>query len=67
MALAEPIKERMSEVLEEIRSGSFADEWSKQQPTAIALFEKVREVRDKMPLAKWDEITRSAFKIGNAG
>jgi ketol-acid reductoisomerase len=67
MALAEPIKEKMSEVLEEIRSGTFADEWSNQQPTAIALFEKIREARDKMPVARWDEIARSAFRIGNAG
>jgi ketol-acid reductoisomerase len=66
MTLAEPIKERMSEVLDEIRSGSFADEWSNQQPTAIALFEKIREARDKMPVARWDEIARSAFRIGNA-
>jgi ketol-acid reductoisomerase len=67
MALTEPIKEKMSEVLDEIRSGSFADEWSNQQPTAMALFEKIREARDKMPVARWDEIARSAFKIGNAG
>ncbi len=67
MALAEPIKERMSEVLEEIRSGSFADEWSTQQPKAAVLFEKIREARDKMPLANWDEATRTAFKIGDAG
>jgi ketol-acid reductoisomerase len=67
MTLAEPIKEKMSDVLEEIRSGSFADEWSTQQPTAAALFDKIREARDKMPMAKWDEIARTAFKIGNAG
>jgi ketol-acid reductoisomerase len=67
MTLGEPIKEKMSEVLEEIRSGSFADEWSKQQPTAAALFEKIREARDQMPIAKWDEATRTAYKIGNAG
>jgi len=67
MALSEPIKEKMSEVLEEIRSGSFADEWSKQQPTAVALFEKIREARDNMPMAKWDAVARTAFKIGNAG
>ena len=67
MSLTEPIKEKMSEVLDEIRSGSFADEWSNQQPTAMALFEKIREARDKMPVARWDEIARSAFKIGNAG
>lgn len=67
MELAEPIKEQMSAVLEEIRSGSFADEWSNQQPTATALFEKIREARDKMPMANWDQTTRTAFKIGNAG
>jgi ketol-acid reductoisomerase len=67
MALGEPIKEKMSEVLEEIRSGSFADEWSKEQTTAVALFEKIREARDKMPVARWDEIARSAFRIGDAG
>ena len=67
MTLGEPIKAKMSEVLEEIRSGNFADEWSKQQPKAAALFEKIREVRDQMPMAKWDEATRTAFKIGNAG
>ena len=67
MALGEPIKEKMSEVLEEIRSGSFADEWSNQQPTATALFDKIREARDKMPMAKWDAVARTAFKIGNAG
>lgn len=67
MELAEPIKEKMSAVLEEIRSGSFADEWSNQQPTATALFEKIREARDKMPMANWDQTTRTAFKIGNAG
>ncbi len=67
MALAEPIREKMSAVLEDIRSGSFADEWSNQQPTAAALFEKIREARDRMPMAVWDQTTRSAFKIGNAG
>ena len=67
MELAEPIKEQMSAVLEEIRSGSFADEWSNQQPTATALFEKIREARDKMPMANWDQTTRTAFKIGDAG
>ncbi len=67
MTLDESIKEKMSTVLEEIRSGSFADEWSKQQPTATALFKRIREARDKMPMAKWDQVARTAFKIGNAG
>jgi ketol-acid reductoisomerase len=67
VTLAEPIKEKMSTILDDIRSGGFADEWSTQQPKASALFEKIREARDKMPLAKWDEATRTAFKIGDAG
>jgi ketol-acid reductoisomerase len=67
MELGEPIKEKMTEVLDEIRSGSFANEWSNQQPTASALFDKIREARDQMPMAKWDKIARTAFKIGNAG
>jgi ketol-acid reductoisomerase len=67
MTLDESIKEKMSTVLEEIRSGSFAEEWSNQQTKAKDLFEKIREARDKMPVAKWDQKTRTAFKIGNAG
>ncbi len=67
VTLAEPIKEKMSAILDDIRSGNFADEWSIQQPKAAALFEKIREARDKMPLAKWDDATRTAFKIGDAG
>jgi len=66
MALGEPIKEKMSEVLEEIRSGSFADEWSNQQPTATALFDKIREARVQMHVAKREQVARTAFKIGNA-
>jgi len=66
MALAEPIKEKMREVLEEIRSGSFADEWSKQQSKANALFQKIRAARDNLPVAKWDQSARSAFRIGDA-
>jgi ketol-acid reductoisomerase len=57
----------MSEVLDEIRSGRFANEWSENQTDANALFEKIREARDKMPVAKWDQVARTAFRIGDAG
>jgi len=67
MELGEPIKEKMSEVLDEIRSGRFANEWSENQTDAKALFEKIREARDKMPVAKWDQVARTAFRIGDAG
>lgn len=57
----------MEEVLEEIRSGRFADEWSGQQERAAALFEPVRELRERMPFAEWEDRTRRAFRIGDAG
>jgi ketol-acid reductoisomerase len=67
MALGNPIKEKMAEVLDEIRSGEFAEEWSKQQADASAILENIKKVRDQMPMAKWDQLTRSAFRIGDAG
>ncbi len=66
MALGEPIKEKMSEVLDEIRSGHFADEWSNKQADANDLFENIRKARDKMPMAKWEKLARTAFRIGDA-
>jgi ketol-acid reductoisomerase len=67
MELGEPIKKKMAEVLDEIRSGRFANEWSENQSGANDLFEKIREARDKMPIAKWDHVARTAFRIGDAG
>jgi ketol-acid reductoisomerase len=66
MALGGPIKEKMTEVLDEIRSGHFADEWSSKQEDANAILENIRQARDKMPMAKWDQLTRTAFRIGDA-
>ena len=65
--LNEPIKERMSTILEEIRSGRFAQEWSEQQEQAGELFAKIRELRDQTPMAEWERRARAAFKIGDAG
>lgn len=65
MALNEPLKERMSEVLDEIRSGQFANEWSKQQPAASELFDRLRAARDQMPVARWEKTARDAFQIGD--
>jgi ketol-acid reductoisomerase len=67
MTLGAPIREKMSEVLDEIRSGRFADEWSNNQTDASALLEKIRVAREKMPVAKWDQVARTAFRIGDAG
>ncbi|MEE9609150.1 MAG: ketol-acid reductoisomerase [Myxococcota bacterium] len=64
--LGGPLKEKMGEILEEIRSGRFAEEWSNQQETAGALLDRVREARDKLPIAQWEQRARAAFRIGDA-
>jgi ketol-acid reductoisomerase len=67
LPLDAPLKETMGEILEEIRSGSFAKEWSEQQEQAGALFEVVREARDGLPITRWEQRARRAFRIGDAG
>jgi ketol-acid reductoisomerase len=67
LSLDGPIKEKMSEVLEEIRSGAFAREWSEAQETAGTLLDKLRDARDQIPLAQWERETRAALRIGNVG
>ena len=66
MGLDAALKEKMAGVLEEIRSGAFAKEWSEQQEHAGALFEKVRAARDSMPMTQWEQSARRAFGIGDA-
>jgi ketol-acid reductoisomerase len=67
LALDAALKEKMGAVLEEIRSGAFAKEWSEQQEQANALFEKIRAVREELPFTKWETAARRAFRIGDAG
>jgi len=67
LGLDAALKEKMGAVLEEIRSGAFAKEWSEQQEQANALFEKIREVREQLPFTKWETAARRAFRIGDAG
>jgi len=66
LGLDAPLKEKMGAVLEEIRSGAFAVEWSANQAQANSLFEKIREVREQLPFTKWETAARKAFRIGNA-
>jgi ketol-acid reductoisomerase len=66
MDLGPAIQEKMRDVLEEIRSGRFAEEWSKQQDKASEIFDKVRAARDQMPMTKWEQNAREAFHIGDA-
>jgi ketol-acid reductoisomerase len=64
--LGDSVKGRMQQVLDEIRSGKFAEEWSRQQERAGELFARVREARAKSPMADWEQRARAAFKIGDA-
>jgi len=67
LALDGALKEKMGAVLEEIRSGAFAKEWSEQQAQANELFERIRAIRDELPFTKWETAARKAFRIGDAG
>jgi ketol-acid reductoisomerase len=64
--LGGPIKEKMQQILEEIRSGRFAQEWTQRQGQAGPLFEKLRAARDAQPVARWEQSARRAFHIGDA-
>jgi ketol-acid reductoisomerase len=66
LALAPALEGTMGKILEEIRSGAFAQEWSAQQAQAHALFEKVRALRDALPIMQWEQRTREVFQIGDA-
>jgi ketol-acid reductoisomerase len=64
--LAPPLRERMGKVLEEIRSGAFAREWSSDREAKLALLEKAHEAAEATPMARWEDATRAAFRIGDA-
>jgi len=66
LGLDATLKPKMAEILEEIRSGRFAQEWTHQQEKAAALFDKVRQVREKLPITQWEDRARAAFGIGDA-
>jgi ketol-acid reductoisomerase len=66
LGLDAALKEKMGAVLEEIRSGAFAEEWSANRAEANALFEKIRAVREQLPFTQWENSARKAFRIGNA-
>jgi ketol-acid reductoisomerase len=60
------LRARMQEVLDEIRSGAFAKEWSGAQAESTEMFERVRALRAALPMAGWEDTARAAFRIGDA-
>jgi len=65
LALGGALREKMAEVLDEIRSGRFADEWSGQREKADELFARIRAARDAMPFAEWERRARAGFRMGD--
>jgi ketol-acid reductoisomerase len=60
------LQSKMRAVLDEIRSGRFAAEWSGEQGRGMELIEQVRALREQLPLAQWERRAREAFRIGDA-
>jgi ketol-acid reductoisomerase len=58
-----PIKERMAEILEEISSGKFMEEWKQEQDSGMEKFNNLKKLRKLHPIVKWQEQTRKAFRI----
>jgi ketol-acid reductoisomerase len=60
-----PLRTKMQDVLEEIRSGRFAAEWSGAQAAGREMMERVRAIRSQLPVTQWEDRARAAFRIGD--
>ncbi len=61
-----PLKEKMRQSLEEIRSGQFAKEWSADRADKLEMIKQARAIQAELPLTQWESATRRAFRIGDA-
>ena len=64
--LEAPLREKMRATLDEIRSGAFAREWSSDRADKLQLLEQVHAMQASLPMTKWEEQARTAFRIGDA-
>ena len=62
--LMAPIREKMEGVLEDIRSGRFAEEWSADRGAKMKELEDLKRLRDELPFAEWERRARKGFRIG---
>jgi ketol-acid reductoisomerase len=60
--LGAQVRARMEAILEEIRSGAFAEEWTAEQKRGLPVFEKLRAARQQHPIRAWDQRAREAFR-----
>ncbi len=63
--LGEPLRESMESVLESIRSGEFAREWSGMKEEGAEVLAQVKQARARLPFAEWERSARRAFHIGS--
>jgi ketol-acid reductoisomerase len=59
-----PIQERMTGVLDEIRCGGFANEWSRNQSEKLEELRQLKELRELIPFSQWERQARKAFGMG---
>ncbi|MGH7805575.1 MAG: ketol-acid reductoisomerase [Candidatus Binatia bacterium] len=55
------LKERMTAILGEIRSGEFAKEWQAEQANGLPIFKMVKEMVRETPMVVWEAATRAMF------
>lgn len=60
------LKQKMQASLEEIRSGAFAKEWSTNRKEKLQFIKRAREIQASLPMTRWEDETRRAFRIGDA-
>jgi ketol-acid reductoisomerase len=60
------LRQKMGASLEEIRSGAFAKEWSSDRADKLELLKQVRAMQASLPMTKWEDAARRAFRIGAA-
>jgi ketol-acid reductoisomerase len=58
-----PFKERMTQILDDIRSGKFMEEWKKEQDSGMEKFNNLKKLRMLHPIVKWQQQTRDAFRM----
>jgi len=57
------LKARLLQHLDDIRSGRFAEEWSREQAAGMPLFTQMKEMAKHYPLFEWEQRTRKAFRM----
>ena len=60
------LQQKMRESLEEIRSGTFAKEWSSERADKLEMLKQARAMQASLPMTQWENDARRSFRIGDA-